>query len=621
MTGTTKLPSSHTRAGRLRDPAGDLPAAAPRTRQPGGEHAACPPAAHGVADRAEHGRQQQALLQLVHDHLLTSPAGPLSIAEHAVACCAVADAADDGGRSQTLLCIGRAIVHAAHDDMPAALDACSSAEALVQALDLVEMSAYVHGTRGMVLAHCKRHGEAIVALTHAYHFTFSGSLQWLRIRIVAALGELASDIGLATQALRFSSRAVSLLDLFPQPGATPALATAGMAVHLVDVARDRLEAGEPLRAVQPLLDKAIDRCRRFLPATPQVAPAPAEAQLRHALALAHLLAQDLPQARLHSERARVCAVAAGGSSGAGALPMACLAFAEGRLDEAIRCGTAEIERLGERGNQCTRALLARLLARAHAARSDFAAAYRHAQLAAELASKALRQRADGRIVDALGQLDTQRLAHLHYLAHDLRSPVLAMAQAADAGVGHGADCRAQLQVVRRLARRASDLLERTLDFARLGGALTTPKYLVELGEVVQDAQSEFDARWLACGVALQVGALPLVLIEGDATLMLRAISNLLNNAARVTPTGGRVELALEQVGDTAVVRVLDRGPGFDFSRLPRLFGHGDDAHGGGARFGLPLVSLIAEFHNGAAFVDDRMGGGAVVSLLLPVAGG
>ena len=117
-------------------------------------------------------------------------------------------------------------------------------------------------------------------------------------------------------------------------------------------------------------------------------------------------------------------------------------------------------------------------------------------------------------------------------------------------------------------------------------------------------------------------------VRGDAASLAMLIANLLDNALRYTPEGGRVDVAVDDVGGQALLSVIDTGPGIPaadrehvFERFHRGSGS-DDAFGpAGSGLGLSIVRRIADAHGATVTLDDGPGGrGLVARVRFPAAG-
>lgn len=196
-------------------------------------------------------------------------------------------------------------------------------------------------------------------------------------------------------------------------------------------------------------------------------------------------------------------------------------------------------------------------------------------------------------------------------AHELRTP-LAVLRARCSGVESGELRKALFADVDRMAR----VIEQLLAVARLearGLDFEGPIDLAEVAEQVVVALFPL-ARQVGRGLGLTTHARP-VLANGNAQALHDALRNLVENALRVTPDGGEVDL---EVGPDATIRVLDRGPGVpdvDKASIFRPFHRGTGSHGGCAGLGLCIAGNVVALHGGRLAVEDRTGGGAVFIMI------
>lgn len=147
---------------------------------------------------------------------------------------------------------------------------------------------------------------------------------------------------------------------------------------------------------------------------------------------------------------------------------------------------------------------------------------------------------------------------------------------------------------------------------------------VDLAALAEDAGSRFGPAAAARGARLEVrGARAPVWVGGDARLLGRVIDNLVRNAIRHCPPGGRIELAVTRRGGRAVLRVRDDGAGVPATDRERIFLPGDRGsapRGEGRGLGLAIARDIARGHGGGLTLD-AVGAGACFRLSLPILGG
>jgi two-component system OmpR family sensor kinase len=178
-----------------------------------------------------------------------------------------------------------------------------------------------------------------------------------------------------------------------------------------------------------------------------------------------------------------------------------------------------------------------------------------------------------------------------------------------------------LEEAERLSRLAEDLLTLTRSEA---GVLKPQIQTVDLTERVQRTVARFSQE--AAGKELQIlgpadEAFP---ADVDPDLFDRLLWNLLGNAVKFSPRGGRVEVGLESTDRGAVLEVADNGPGIPEDQLEKVFErffrtdeartHGEDSSGTG--LGLAIAHAIVELHHGEIRAENRPGGGAVFRVLI-----
>jgi two-component system CheB/CheR fusion protein len=236
-----------------------------------------------------------------------------------------------------------------------------------------------------------------------------------------------------------------------------------------------------------------------------------------------------------------------------------------------------------------------------------------------------------RAEQALREGDRRKDDFLAVLSHELRNPLapirnsLYLLERSPAG-SHGAR-RAQ-QVIARQVGHLTRLVGDLLDATRVSrGKLQIQHERIDLGDLVQRTAEDHRELFTARGVAFEVAASPrAVWVEGDRTRLAQVVGNLLQNAAKFTPGGGSVRLALEIVGTAAEVRVRDSGTGIEPELLPHVFEPFRQADStlarsqGGLGLGLALVKDLVVLHGGTVqATSDGKGTGTEITFRLPLA--
>ncbi len=224
----------------------------------------------------------------------------------------------------------------------------------------------------------------------------------------------------------------------------------------------------------------------------------------------------------------------------------------------------------------------------------------------------------------LDRLKTQFFANV---SHELRTPltlILGPVERMLAADDVDPRCRRDLKSVARNARtllcHVNDLLDLTkIEAGRMGLALAR----VDLARAVRIVAAHFESHADERGIALTVDAPEELLAVVDGEKVQRVLLNLLSNALRFTPDGGRVRCSVRGDHERARVEVADSGPGVPpdqrgvvFERFRQLEG-GDTRRRGGTGLGLAIVREIVELHGGEVTVDQAPEGGARFVVALP----
>lgn len=233
-------------------------------------------------------------------------------------------------------------------------------------------------------------------------------------------------------------------------------------------------------------------------------------------------------------------------------------------------------------------------------------------------------------VEELERADVVRRELVVNVSHDLRTPLTALSGALEASAdaaraGRTDEAARLLETARRNAERLGRLTRSLFDLARLdGSAPPLRREPFAAAELVHDAVAKFADRARRKGVTLHAappGRLPL--LSADVGQVERALSNVLDNALRHTPSGGRVDVRIDAAGERLRIAVDDTGEGIPRDHLARVFDRfhqvAPERGGHGAGLGLAIARRIAELHGGRIELSSELGRGTQVTIELPLA--
>ncbi len=235
-----------------------------------------------------------------------------------------------------------------------------------------------------------------------------------------------------------------------------------------------------------------------------------------------------------------------------------------------------------------------------------------------------------RVTERLAALEKTKSQFLNLASHELRSPLgvingyLSMLEQGSLGQLGEPGLRA-VEVLKAKTAELNLLVAQMLDSARLeDGRLALKRDRVDLRDVAGEAMQV--VRPLAGPshvLTLETPPDP-VTVLGDADRIKTIISNLLENAIKYSPNGGRIQSVVSAADRLATLRVVDDGVGIAREDLPRLFNrferieHRETSHVGGTGLGLYLSRELARQHGGDIQVESRPPSGSTFTLTLPL---
>jgi len=235
-------------------------------------------------------------------------------------------------------------------------------------------------------------------------------------------------------------------------------------------------------------------------------------------------------------------------------------------------------------------------------------------------------------ITRLRRLEQMRRDFVANVSHELRTPLASIrgfAETLRAGAVDDHENRMEfLRTIEAHADNLTKLVDDLLDLSAIESGHRAPRLSpVDLGEALAEAARSVAPMAEERGVGLSVlpvpGGLPRALADADQVKQI--LANLLDNALKYTPAGGRVEVSAEPWKGGARVTVRDTGVGIPEADLPRVFERFyrvDKARGreaGGTGLGLSIVKHLVEANGGEVSVESRQPGGTAFLFTLPAA--
>jgi signal transduction histidine kinase len=243
----------------------------------------------------------------------------------------------------------------------------------------------------------------------------------------------------------------------------------------------------------------------------------------------------------------------------------------------------------------------------------------------ERQARSVAEEANERLLEA----DRMKDEFVALISHDLRTPLTSIIGYVELALDDfepdlDADRRSYLNVVARSSERLLRIVDDLLFVARLqAGSLVIEPASLDLCEVAAQAVEEARPRAEAKELTLSFLSSGSVLVDADRGRLFQLLDNLISNAIKFTPEGGRIDVRVVRSGDGALLEVSDTGVGLgaDVERVFERFFRTPSAEAAqiqGTGLGLFIARAITEAHGGEISAANRSGGGTTFRILLPL---
>lgn len=224
------------------------------------------------------------------------------------------------------------------------------------------------------------------------------------------------------------------------------------------------------------------------------------------------------------------------------------------------------------------------------------------------------------------RLETIRRDFIINVSHEFRTPLAGLQALVETLNGGALDdlpaARRFLALMEDETGRLNQIVNELLELAALeSGRAPLVRACVDIASISQQAVERLRAQADRAGVRLEIAPVASVEVNADAARIEQVLLNLIHNAIKFTPAGGRVECRIDEEGANVTVSVRDTGSGIAEQDLPRIFERfykADKGRAGrGTGLGLALAKHTVELHGGRIWAESVEGKGTTVSFTLP----
>ena len=217
-----------------------------------------------------------------------------------------------------------------------------------------------------------------------------------------------------------------------------------------------------------------------------------------------------------------------------------------------------------------------------------------------------------------------------FVSHEMRSPLVVIRQYIEAlneiaGKSFDKDVKEIIERCRKRVQSLEEMVEHWLDISRIeNGTLAQQKVSLSLASIISRSVEEMTPLCRKKGISLETNiSKKLPQITGDAESLVRVFTNIIGNATKYTPEGGKITITVKNDEYYTTASIADTGMGIPLDKLPLIFEpffrcRGKDEKIIGSGLGLTFCKKIMESHNGGIEVSSKEGKGTTFVLTFPV---
>jgi two-component system NtrC family sensor kinase len=229
-------------------------------------------------------------------------------------------------------------------------------------------------------------------------------------------------------------------------------------------------------------------------------------------------------------------------------------------------------------------------------------------------------------ISYLKELDRVKSDFIHTISHDLRSPLTSVLGYAELIGRTGSLNEQQRDFMERLQasiQNITALVNDLLDLGRLEAGFDTRREIVQLENILAYTLDILAGQISARNLDVRVSQAPnLPPLKANPLRLRQMLDNLIGNAIKYTPPGGRIHISLRTEENQVILQVSDNGPGIPPADQPHIFEkfyRGENVPDGvaGSGLGLAIVKSIVENHQGRVWVESKLGQGTAIFVVLP----